>query len=85
MRKWCAGLAGVLLSGLMFCNPSAWGDTPSVRFDAENKLYRPEGWRQWVFIGAQVTPNDMNGGQAYLPEVHYVYIDPESFEHWKKT
>jgi len=63
----------------------AYGETDSVRFDAENKLYRPDNWREWVFVGSQVTPHDMNGGLAYLPEFHYVYIDPESFTHWKKT
>ena len=85
MRRWCISLAGVLLSGWVFATLPALADDSSVRFDAENKLYRPDNWRQWVFIGAQVTPNDMNGGQAYLPEFHYVYIDPVSFEQWKKT
>lgn len=67
-----------------FSSPAGDSSQPA-RFDSENRLYRPDGWRQWVFIGAQVTPNDMNAGQAYLPEFHYVYIDPQSFESWKKT
>jgi Cytochrome P460 len=54
-------------------------------YDGKGLLLRPENWREWVFIGAALTPNDQNFGQAYLPEFKYVYLDPESFAHWKKT
>jgi hypothetical protein len=27
----------------------------------------------------------MNNGKANFQEFHTVYIDPESWEHWKKT
>ncbi|SFH57377.1 Cytochrome P460 [Nitrosospira sp. Nsp14] len=27
----------------------------------------------------------MNNGKASFPEFHSVYIDPESWQHWKKT
>ncbi|MGI9262269.1 MAG: cytochrome P460 family protein, partial [Woeseiaceae bacterium] len=30
-------------------------------------------------------PNDMNDGKAAFPEHHNVYIDPESWAHWKET
>ena len=45
----------------------------------------PDGWRKWVFIGAPLTPNSLNAGQAYLPEFKNVYVDPASFEVWEKT
>jgi len=54
-------------------------------FDAEGNLLRPEGYREWVFVGTPVTPNDMNGGMAPFPEFHAVYIDPASWTHYKKT
>ena len=56
-----------------------------ARFDADGKLELPENWREWVFIGSPTSPNSMNNGEAYLPGFKYVYIDPESFAHWKKT
>ena len=56
-----------------------------ARFDAGGKLHLPENWREWVFIGSPTSPNSMNNGEAYLPGFKYVYIDPESFAHWKKT
>jgi hypothetical protein len=48
-------------------------------------LERPTGYREWIYVGTPLTPNDMNNGKASFPEFHTVYIDPESWEHWKKT
>jgi len=48
------------------------------------KLERPTGYREWVYVGTPVTPNDMNNGKAAFPEFHNVYIDPKSWAHWKK-
>ncbi len=47
-------------------------------------LDRPEGYREWVFIGTPVTPNDMNDGKAAFPEFHNVYIDPKSYKKYRK-
>ena len=49
------------------------------------QLERPTGYREWVYVGTPVTPNDMNNGKAAFPEHHNVYIDPESWAHWKKA
>lgn len=49
------------------------------------QLQRPAGYREWVYVGTPVTPHDMNDGKAAFPEFHNVYIDPRSWEHWKKT
>ena len=49
------------------------------------QLIRPADHRQWVFVGAPVTPNDMNDGKAAFPEFHNVYIDPASFASYKKS
>lgn len=55
-------------------------------FTIENgQLERPTGYREWVYVGTPLTPNDLNDGKAAFPEFHNVYIDPESWAHWKKT
>ena len=54
-------------------------------FTSDGQMIRPDGWREWVFVGSPLTPNSLNGGAAPFPEFHTVYIDPESWEHWKKT
>jgi hypothetical protein len=51
----------------------------------DGELERPTGFREWIYVGTPVTPNDMNNGKAAFPEHHNVYIDPESWTHWKTT
>ncbi len=70
--------AFVLVAGIAQAEPIA-------RFDATGKLMLPEGYREWVFLGTTVTPNDMNFGSAYSPGIKNTYLDRESFAHWKKT
>lgn len=55
-----------------------------AHFNESGQLVRPSGYREWIFIGAPLTPNDMNNGKAAFPEFHNVYIDPTSWAHWKK-
>jgi len=50
-----------------------------------DELERPSGYREWIYVGTPVTPNDLNDGKAAFPEHHNVYIDPVSWEQWKKT
>ena len=55
-------------------------------FNIKNgELERPTGFREWIYVGTPVTPNDMNNGKAAFPEHHNVYIDPASWAHWKRT
>lgn len=51
----------------------------------DGKLQRPEGYREWIYVGTPVTPNDMNDGKAAFPEHHNVYMEPGAWKHWKKT
>ncbi len=56
-----------------------------VEYTPDGKLKQPVGYRQWVYIGTPLTPNELNGGEAPFPEFHAVYIDPESYAHYQKT
>lgn len=51
----------------------------------DGKLERPTGYREWIYVGTPLTPNDMNNGKAIFPEFHHVYVDPDSWAHYKKT
>ena len=57
----------------------------AAKFNQAGELSRPTGYREWIYIGAPVTPNDMNNGKAAFPDFHNVYIDPASYAHWKRT
>ena len=54
-------------------------------YAADGSLLLPRNWRSWVFIGAPLTPNALNNGEANFPEFHNVYIEPESYAIFKKT
>ena len=59
--------------------------TPQFTEDRQLVLPRAAQWREWPQVGTPVTPNALNGGAAPFPEFHSVYIDPESWEHWRNT
>ncbi|REJ85177.1 MAG: cytochrome P460 [Planctomycetota bacterium] len=58
---------------------------PGATYNDKGELIRPADHREWVFVGAPVTPNDMNDGKAAFPEFHNVYIDPASYAAYKQT
>ena len=72
--------AGAPIAG---AEPAARGAV--VEFTPDGKLKQPVGYRQWIYVGASVTPNDLNGGKALFPEFHAIYIDPESFAEYRET
>ena len=78
------GIAG-LLEWLGGAAAAPVEKTSLVEFTRDGKLKQPVGYRQWVYAGEVITPNDMNGGEAAFPEFHAVYMDPESFAHYEKT
>lgn len=76
-----------LVAGLFVLTTPARADnwTKVVNYDKEGALVRPEGYREWIFVGTPVTPNDMNDGKAPFPEFHHVYIHPKAYIEYKKT
>ncbi|MDJ0684892.1 MAG: cytochrome P460 family protein [Alphaproteobacteria bacterium] len=56
-----------------------------AQFNAAGEVQIPEGWREWVFVGAPLTPNALNDGKAPFPEFHNVYVEPSAFAHFQRT
>ena len=85
--------AVALAGGLLIIVFSASSLVPQVKaggevmakFNASGEMIRPEGWREWIYVGTPVTPNSLNPPEAPFPEMHSVYIDPKSWAHYKKT
>ena len=71
-----------LIIGSLFASTAFAG---AAKFTKKNELIRPEGYRQWVYVGTPITPNDMNGGKAAFPDFHNVYMEPSDFKHFSKT
>lgn len=79
-----AWLAVVALCGIIGTT-AAHAEKNFFTMNSQGELTRPTGYREWVYVGAPVTPNDLNNGKAPFPEFHAVYIDPANWAHWKKT
>lgn len=83
-----AGIAALLITG---CQQGASTDTKSAakvsywEMSSGTMLKRPQNYRSWVYVGTPLTPNDMNNGKAAFQEFHSVYIDPVSYDHYKRT
>ena len=61
-------------------------DFPKPTFNANGELLRPDvSYREWVYVGTPLTPNDLNPPEANFPDFHNVYIHPSDFDHWKRT
>ena len=57
----------------------------AAKFTASGEAMLPEGYRQWVFVGAPLTPHALNDGAAPFPEYHNVYVEPSAFAHYAET
>lgn len=55
------------------------------KWTADGALELPKGWREWVFLGAPLTPNALNDGAAGFPEYHNTYMNPEAYAAYKQT
>lgn len=69
-------------AGLAPAQMSAGG---GARIAEDNTTSIPEGFREWVFLGAPLTPNGLNGGAAGFPEFHHVYVEPAAYAEYKRT
>jgi hypothetical protein len=57
----------------------------TAEFTPDGKLKLPVGFRRWRFLGAPLTPNALNGGEANLPECHHVYVEQKNLGAYLKT
>lgn len=55
-----------------------------AKFTSSGEVKAPQNWREWVFVGAPLTPNALNGGAAPFPEFHNVYVEPKAYDYYKK-
>ena len=88
--------AVVLMAAFTACSSESGGSPATVEnppavqqqkyhFNSAGELERPEGYRQWVYVGTPLTPNDLNPPEAPFPEFHNVYIHPDDFSHYERT
>lgn len=54
-------------------------------FTASGELLQPTGYREWIYVGTPITPNELNPPEAPFPEFHNVYIHPADYAAYRKT
>jgi hypothetical protein len=54
-------------------------------YTKDGDLMLPKNWRSWVYVGSPLTPDGLNDSKEGFPEYHNVYIEPGSYEIYKKT
>ena len=68
--------ASILVVAGMFCWGSAvyadpGADFPKPSYNDKGEMIRPDiSYREWVYVGTPLTPNDLNNGNASFPEFH---------------
>jgi hypothetical protein len=77
--------AAVTLFTILLALTAAPARAQDVAFSSDGSLSQPQGYREWVYVGTPLTPNDMNGREAAFPEFHNVYINPEAWDAYQRT
>jgi hypothetical protein len=85
-----AAFSAVAITAVLAQSESNNGSAPArerylPEYTASGDLVLPKNFNEWVFVGSPLTPNALNGGKANFPEFHNVYIEPGSYEIYKKT
>ncbi len=79
-----AGLGALFASGL-----ADGADKPAAVFDGKDTLLRPEGYREWVFVGSSLGLRyDENAEKVPAEEeklFHNVYLNPAAYREFSET
>ena len=55
------------------------------RYSASDELLRPEGWREWIFVGSSLGMGYQEGGGSDVGRFHNVYIPPQAYRAFRDT
>jgi hypothetical protein len=88
--RFAVSFGGALLTGLFYWSSAVYAghatDFPKPSYNDKGEMIRPDiSYREWVYVGTPLTPNDLNPPEAPFPEFHNVYIHPDDFDHYKRT
>ena len=55
------------------------------RFEDGNQLVRPEGYREWMFVGSNLNMGYSEGPAPAESRFHNIYIQPEAYREYAAT
>jgi hypothetical protein len=83
-------LALTAVAAVVFAQRQGTNTAPATgrylpEYTKDGDLVLPKNWRSWVYVGSPLTPDGLNDSKEAFPEYHNVYIEPGSYEIFKKT
>src|SRR5262249_32752881 len=86
MTRWLVFLAAVIAhTALLVAAPAAPAER-AARFEGKDTLLRPDGYREWVFVGSSLGLRyDEGKKQPEQLEYKNVYIDPTAYRAYRQT
>ncbi|MSV29461.1 MAG: cytochrome P460 [Bryobacterales bacterium] len=75
-------------AGIFFLGFAAIGAEPKMavpRYAAGDQLIRPEGYREWIFVGSSIGMGYKDGDPPANAGFHHIYIQPEAYRQYVKT
>ena len=85
MNKVFMTLAVTGFASISYAQMVPASDINQATFTAESTAQIPVDYRKWVFVGAPLTPNALNDGNAAFQEFHNVYVEPSAFDYFAET
>src|SRR5262245_56141847 len=87
MRLFFVAAATLLLAVCLVAGmPAAEPAKAAVQFEGKDTLLRPDGYREWVFVGSSLGLRyDEGKGQADQLEYKNVYVDPGAYRAYRET
>jgi Cytochrome P460 len=80
-----SGIATAVLAQKQDTHTSSASGRYLPEYTKDGDLVLPKNWRSWVYVGSPLTPDGLNDNKESFPEYHNVYIEPGSYEIYKKT
>lgn len=75
----------VLVAALPFLLAAEDAGMPKPKFSSDGKLVRPEGYREWMFVGSSLGMGYTEGQAPAKPTFHNIYIQREAFQEYKRS
>jgi hypothetical protein len=69
---------------LLVCAWVAAAEMPQPRYTQTGELLRPEGYREWMFVGASIGMG-YKEGESKSPAFHNIFIQRQAYDHFVKT
>jgi hypothetical protein len=77
------------LSAVFPSSPASGADKPAAVFDGKDTLLRPEGYREWVFVGSSLglryDQNAEKGSTNDATRFNNVYLNPAAYREFSRT